>query len=387
MQQLRKESPCSIPPRGCLSDRGMRQYGYCPAEDVISLADIWRVLIQNWKLIDGSCCMAVLGAAVYLFTAAPVYDAEVVLAPPDAKDLVFLRVPGITEATKADIFMAPPETNDLVFSRVRGITEATKADIFGQFIANLNNWSLHKQFLAENKRFAVLGDSTPDIREYVEKKSTLVSVILQGNDPNLLADWIIGFISLAEKKTLDDFFAAIELEKAAERKNIQNMIQIERNITAQSRLDRIAFLEEQIAIARAAKITERQNSFYVRGYGAPSRPQFNFEQEPLYWRGVRELTCEKEILEKRKDDAPFSGSLKQHKALLLLDVSLRDFRAARGSAHAVKIVQQVRRSDRPVKPKRKAIFALSLLMGGLGGVSAVILVSFMRKHPADSCGQ
>jgi chain length determinant protein (polysaccharide antigen chain regulator) len=332
----------------------------CP-EDEINLLDLWRVLARQWKVIGAITGLSVLGAVAYVLLATPVYEAQAVVKPPESKDVEVLNIPGISQITSADIF--------------------------AKFVWNLKSSSVRQQYLAENSRFSPLEDEVPDIKEGAKKEVGFTFLSLQGHDSKLVADWVNGFILLAEKETLNNYLLGIEPSIANRKKEIENQLQIGLDFANQRRLDRIALLEDQIAIARASKIYNRKRSNYTTMASQSVGVTLNTAQEPLYMRGVKELTAEKEELEKRKNDEPFiDGFRDKQERLAQLDAGLKQLQAARAIARAVTVDQPAIQAKSPVKPRRMLVLALSVVFGAMIGVFVAFAVNFVQEQKAKSKG-
>ena len=328
--------------------------GACP-EDEVNLLDLWRVLVLQWKVICAITGLSVLGAGAYVFLATPVYEAQAVVKPPESKYVEALNIPEISQISSADIF--------------------------AKFTENLKSSFLRQQFVEENPQFSSLRGNVPNIKEGAKSEVGSVFVSLQGYDSKLVADWVNGFILLAERKTIGDFFDGIEIKIANQKKEKETQLQIGRDFAGQRRLDRIALLEEQIAIARAAKIFDRKLSNYITMASQRVDVTLNTEQEPLYIRGVKELTAEKEELEKRKNDESFIvGFRDKQESLAQLDAGLKQLQAARRIAYAVTVDQPAIQAKKPVKPRRMRVLALSVVLGGIIGVFAVLVVNFVQQQ-------
>ncbi|HAJ27841.1 MAG TPA: hypothetical protein DCG53_11475, partial [Syntrophus sp. (in: bacteria)] len=240
-------------------------------------------------------------------------------------------------------------------------------------------------FFAENPQFSSLQRNLLGIKEGAKKEVGSVFVSLQGYDSKLVADWVNGFILLAERKTIGDFFDGIEIKIANQKKEIENQLQIGRDFAVQRRLDKIVLLEEQIAIARAAMIFERNTSNYATVEIQRVGETLVTAQESLYMRGVKELTAEKEELEKRKNDEPFiAGFRDKQESLAILDAGLKQLKMARSIAHAVAVDQPALETKRPVKPRRILVLALGVVLGGMIGVFAVFAINLVQKQKAKT---
>lgn len=325
------------------------------SEDGINLLDIWRVLVRQWKVICAITTLSVLGAVAYVLLVTPLYEAQAIVKPPESKYVVAMNIPGISE-----------ETSDYFFVK---------------FIENLKSISLRQQFVKENPQFSSLRNNDPKIKEAQKNEAGPVFLSLQGNDSRLLADWVNGFILFAERRTLGDHFDGIAIKIANQRRELENQIQIGRDFAKQRRLDRIALLENQIAIARASNIFDRQLSGYSVVEGQRYGETLDILQGPLYMRGVKMLTAEKEELEKRKNDDPFiAGFRDKQESLAQLEAGLQQLEVVRAIAHAVKIDQVATQARTPVKPRRMRVLALSFLWGGIIGVFVAFVVGVVQQQ-------
>ena len=337
----------------------------CPGHE-INLLDLWCILMRRWKIVGAITVLSVLGAVAYVLLATPVYEAQAVLRPPESKYVEALNISGINQISSAELFAK--------------FTGNLKTGIF-------QNSSLRQQFVAENPQFSSLRRNLPNIKEGTKNEVGTVFVSFQGSDSKLVADWVNGFILLAERRTLGELFDGIEIKIANQKKEIQNQLQVARDFAGQRRLDRIAQLEDQIAIARASKIFDRKLSNYTTMASQSVGVTLNTAQEPLYMRGVKELTAEKAELEKRKNDEPFiDGFRDKQERLVQLDAGLKQLQAAKAIARAVIVDQPAIQSKSPVKPRRMRVLALSVVLGGIIGVFAAFVVNLVQQQKAKSKG-
>lgn len=329
----------------------------CP-EDEISLSDLWHFLVRQWKVIGAITGLSALGAVAYVLLATPIYEAQAAVKPPENKYVEVLNISGISQISSADIFV--------------------------KFTENLKSNSLRQQFVEENPQFFPLRGSVPKIRDGRKNGNDLVFVSLQGYEAKLLADWVNAFILWAERRTIGDFVDAAEVKIANQKKEIQKQLQIGRDFASQRRLDRIALLENQIAIARASKIFDRQLSGYsIVAEGQKFGETLETLQGPLYMRGVKELTAEKEGLKKRKNDEPFiPGFREKQEGLVKLDADLKQLYAAGANAHAVAVDSPAIQNKTPVKPRRMRVLAMSVVLGGSIGILVAFVVNFVQQQKA-----
>lgn len=329
-------------------------------DDEINLLDLWRVLVRQWKVIGAISGLSVLGAVLYVLLATPVYEVQAVVKPPDSKYVEALNIPGISQISSADIF-----------AKFTGNLKA----------GTLKNSSLRQQFVDESPQFSSLRRIELNIKEGAKNEAGPIFVTLKGYDSKLVADWLNGFILFAERRTLGDFFDGMEIKVANKKKEIEDQLQIGLDFADQRRKDRIALLEDQIAIASALKIYDRKLVNYSTVVSQSGGAPLNTVQEPLYLRGVKELTAEKEKLEKRKSNEPFiDGFRDKQESLAQLDAGLKQLQAAKAIARAATVDQPAIQSKSPVKPRRMLVLALSVVLGAMIGMFAAFAVNVVERQ-------
>jgi len=346
-------------------------YSDACAEDEINLLDLWRVLVRQWKVIGAITILSILGAVAYLFLATPVYQAQAVLRAPGVKNVEMLNISGISQISSAELFT--------------------------QFIGNLKSSSLFQQFFNENPQlfpnlslvvdknaqFFSLRDNLPEVKDGGKKEVESVVVSLQGQDSKLVADRVNGFILLVERETINNFLAGVETNIVNRKKDIENQLQIGMDFAIKRRLDRIALLEDQIAIARASNIFDRKLSSYSTMDRQSVGVTLYTAQEPLYMRGVKELSAEKKKLETRKNDEPFIvGFRDKQESLAQLDAGLKQLQAGIPIAHAITVDQPAIQSKSPVRPRRMFVLGLSVVLGWIIGVVVALVVNFVQQKKA-----
>ncbi|MBU4118733.1 MAG: hypothetical protein KJ555_08230 [Proteobacteria bacterium] len=344
-------------------------YSDACAEDEINLLDLWRVLVRQWKVIGAITFLSILGAVVYLFLATPVYQVQAVLRPPGVKDVENLNIAGISQISSAELF-----------TQLTGNLKSSS--LFQQFFnENPQLFPNSNLFVDKNAQLFFLRNNLPEIKDGGKKEADFVFVSLQGQDSKLLADRVNGFILLVERETINNFLAGVETNIVNRKKDIENQLQIGMDFATKRRQDRIFLLEDQIAIAQASNIFERKLSTYSTMNRQSVGVTLNTAEEPLYMRGVKELSAEKKELETRKNDEPFIvGFRDKQESLAQLDAGLKQLQAARAIAHAVTIDQLAIQSKIPVSPRRMRVLALSVMLGGIMGVFAAFVVNVIEQQ-------
>jgi chain length determinant protein (polysaccharide antigen chain regulator) len=333
------------------------------------LQDLWQVLIGKWKLILTTITLSVLVAIFYLLIATPLYETEVILLPPEAQHVSALNI--------------------------KDLYEITTAEIYGAFLRNLKSNSLRRQFYDQNNLGAALNsgkqpfDDTEvfkhnfnnllKVKVGTNNEAGIVSVSLRGEDPELVKELLNGFVMLAARQTIGEIMEGIRRNINNEMDMVNDQIQANRLFAKELRLDRIAMLDEQLAIARELNLSSRDNTLLWIGEG--NNIGFTGTNEPLYLRGVKELTAEKVILEKRKNDDPFILDLREKQIRLAeLESGLKNLHASINNINAARIDQRASLPKHPVKPLKILVLAQGLVLGLILGAFVAFLANFIEQR-------
>ena len=342
-------------------------------DDEINLVDLWLVMVKQWKWIAAFVVVSVVASSVYLVLATPLYEAESILLGPDDRSIHAMNIPKINEIDISE----------------------EKERIYHGFLNNLKSRSLRWRFFMENNLFFVLSGEDRSsaesvfrrkfqdplrIKEGARDEAGFVFVTFQGKDRELIADWVNDFIQLAAGNTIDNYIDGVRAKIMNQKEMLHEQIRIEREIARQLRLDRLAMLAEQVAIARELNIISRDDAPLRSLESSNFGVAISTFDEPLYLRGVKDLTAEKEILAKREDDDPFIEGLRDKQIELdRLESGLRKLESARADSSAFRLDQKAIPPEQPVHPKKRLVMALSLVLGCMLGVFAAFFRSFIAS--------
>jgi chain length determinant protein (polysaccharide antigen chain regulator) len=352
--------------------------------DEIDLIDIWRVLVRQRKLILIVTLIVSMLAVGYVLVTPPVYKAEVFLLPPLGKDVVGLSHPDAT-LTPVNIRQTPLEikrTPKNIILSPGDIRRTTVDAVYDEMIINLQSLSLRRQFLDEQKLVQnSLSPQTLLVQRGRKEKSDFCTVSLEGSDPELITIWLNGFVSMVDSYTKNKLAEIIETEIENKKKAIGEKIGGLRQTSTNRRLDRITLLKEQFYIAEKLGIVDRKNVSGDVTTKIQNSPRIglsvNSEGTPLYLRGTGELQAEIDMLERRKNDDPFIANLRDLQGEL---IRLEKIRLDRGDISAVRIDRMAVQPEEPIKPKRKRIVVLGLLLGIILGLFSAFLANFIETN-------
>lgn len=354
-------------------------FGYAPQypEDEIDLFDIWRVLVRQRKLIVIVTVLVSLLAVGYALLAPRVYKAEVFLLPPLGKDVAGLNIPEINEIT----------------------VELVYAEMF----QNLQSMALRRQFFDEQQLAEKLA---PDSSEPLEEekifsegfhkllsvqmgkkdKAGFCTVSLEGAPPEQIRGWLNDFVVMVNGYTVSRLADVVDTKIKGGQQAILAKIEGLRQIATSRRLDRITLLQEQFYIAERLGIIKRKNvsgDFTSKISNTPARPLvIDTAGSPVYLRGTEELQAEIDVLQKRKDDDPFIGALRNLQEEL---ARLEKIELNKDDLKAVRIDRLAVLPDVPIKPKRKMIVVVGTMLGLMLGLFAAFLVNFIETNRDKLC--
>lgn len=345
--------------------------------DEIDLLDILKILIQQKWLILGItvlCTTLAIGVAILL---PKEYMAKLVIRPPSVDSVEKLNIVNV-DSNEAEGY----------FFRIGS------QELYQELIDNLRSNQLRRKFFKENDLFRFLSQkednkSEDAIFEYSFNKKLVVdigkkkakgnikfvTIILKGEDPAQIADWLNNFVSFADKETIMAQTVASSLKVQLEKENLLQRIESLRSMGRKRRLDKIAQLEEAILVADKLGWVEQYSNLgiqYEQAKMGTLNMSFSLHNVPLYFRGSKALQAEIDVLKQRKNDDPFIpelGSLLNQLNFLSL------LKQGTDNVHAMTLDRAAIADDRPIKPKKKNIVVLGFMLGLLLSVC----VAFIRN--------
>lgn len=414
--------------------------------DEVDLVALFHALWAQKILIALVTLLVGAVAAAYAFQVTPEYQVQSMLRPAAVKDLDALNRTEVYELAPEEAIRrvgAALESYDsrLEFFRAnQGLFEALREP----------GRSLEQTFESFNQQaFKMLQPDpkkTAGLSNYVGIQLTYP----KGVDGVALVNGLVGFALASERERiaadlqtiiqnrlnqLDSKIAAArasyEVSKEARiaklleadsltRAQLQDELKALRQQLKTRRDNRITQLDEAIRIAKSLGIDKPTTPSALGegervAQGSVIRTEVNNQQIPLYFMGSEALEAERNaLLQRRSDDFTEPRIAQIAKELLLLennrqvevlnqreneDLFLKDLAIWREDAarlrnlqfdvldlKLVSIDQAAIEPLSPVKPRKKRILALGLMLGGMLGVFVALLRSFLRpkSHPLNS---
>ncbi|WXL25748.1 Wzz/FepE/Etk N-terminal domain-containing protein [Ectopseudomonas mendocina] len=406
------------------------------------LGDIWaeRLLIACITLAITVC------AALYAFLATPYYQVTSVLHPPLLKDLEELNGAGVYKITPEEALARVGSAvssyeNRLEFARLHEgeLDFLTDADgSFEQEFERFNSEAFEIKQPDPKKAntlspFIELSLTYPKDLDGARFTNDFISFAidrerekLKGDFEAMVANQLAGLT-----RSINSYRASYEAEKdsqiatlleedALKTAQLKDELSALRQLLLTRRKDRIAALDENIAIARSLGIHKPTSPTSLGdsergGGGNVIRTEVNNQEVPLYFMGTEALEAERLVLQKRRSDdftEPRIAEIQQELHMLqtnrqveLLkkreneDLFLKKLAESReeearlkglqvdlSSLKLVNIDRYASEPLNPVKPKKLLILAAGIILGGVLGVFVALLRSVLRKkkQPGDN---
>lgn len=351
---------------------------YDDYSDEIDLRDLILTLWASRLVIIVTTFIVLACAAVYAYQSTPVYETQAQTLPPPASGL---------ESYNTAYQMSGPAAEGV--SQDLRITDAipmlSPNDAYQLFLRHASSVSLRQEFFRnhylphvsdnpdESQQAGLWNQFNSALTIELPARATdnnLMRLKLQGQDPDLIADWLNTYLAMAINRTQDEFAANLTSAVQQRRNSLEDQAATLRAGKLKERELEIARLEEALALAESIGLNDPPTTGNLIT---------SYSGETTYMRGARALRGELELLKNRSNDDPFIEQLPViFKRLELLDnIDLSpDHITVATVDEAARIPQQ------PIKPRKKLILALGLVMGGMLGIFIVLIQHMFRKQPA-----
>ncbi|MNF58346.1 Lipopolysaccharide biosynthesis protein WzzE [compost metagenome] len=340
--------------------------GACSSSEI----DLQALVRSLWKrkwLVLSIALVTTLVAAVYAYTAKPVYEAKIFLVPPTANDI-------------ASINYGRTQDSDLEPLKVK--------DVYQVFLRSLDSETLHQDFF-KSVYLPSLSDDAHGAEQdslyssYLKKLQVKLPtkdagdrayVVMENDSPDEALSWAKAYVDHASVMAKAEIYKDVSSESAVHARNLSQQIDSLRERSLKLRQDSMTRLREALRVAEAIGLEKPP---IITGNPAVELAG-SMDGQVLYMRGSKALKAEIENLERRESDDPFVTDLRrlQSKYDLYkeLEVNKPDISVYRQDGVA-------ERPDSPVKPKKALIAALGLILGLMAGVGiALVLYLLDKKH-------
>lgn len=335
-------------------------------DDEIDLFELWaNIWSQRFLIVLITAIITIIGTG-YAFLTTPIYKSETYLLPALSKDLKELQinVKDIARASGSDVHID---------------VDANK--VFGRIVQNLNSWTYRRDFYDENDLAIYFSENSPNqaanslFEDNFNNKLQLTSPSKSDQDNRYIlsfemadetraAEWLNIYVNFVLGQTKAELITDVQSNIDQRKTELEMMISSMRNIAAKKRQDRIAELEEALALAKSIGLDNILQS-----------------QSPVpekeYLRGTNAIKAEIEVLKQRKSDDPFIDDIRElqryHDYLGSIKINPESVKIAR-------IDQQASIPESPIKPNKKLIVVLSIILGGMLGVFVALIRAAVKNR-------
>jgi len=343
------------------------QYGYpmpYQQEDEIDLYELWSAIWQRKQMIFFVSLMVALIAFAYVLMVKPIYKAEIFFLPPLAQDIQELNFQGIQDMDVASIARVSPEK------------------VYQEFQKNLQSKSLRREFYEKPKNYDWFQKANnldnSDVQQTFEDKfdeklkvkvpktgsANFISLSFEAEDKELSATWLNSYVDFVVSKTRHQLVIASTTELKNNKQFLLDKVAGLRKIALSRRKDRIALLQESLLIA---KMSGNTDPVKLRGS--------DIDKE--YMRGSKAIESEINVLQSRKNEDPFIEGIRdfQEKIAYLDAISIEE-----KNITPVTIDQAALVPVDPIKPKKKLILLIALVLGVFMGIFIAIVQASLCKN-------
>ena len=365
--------PPQVPPPGY----------YSPAEDEISLIELWNVLAGRWRLIAATTLLATLIAIVYALTAPPLYRATAYFLPPTEKNVApfnetGIQVQGVQHAELA-LLLSMEELN-LTLPVIPDVQGVTVDEAYSLFKGTLSSKRLYRLYFEENHLEQIFMEgSTATISKdkAVESFFSLykinsdnkipgsLNLSAEWHDPDQAAGWVNGLSELANEMVVEQLLSNLDYRLQQQITILESSSSAMRKIAQKRREDRIVVL------------TEAYKTAIILGLHDFLDTESGVVSTPTYYRGSKALNAEIDILRNRSSDDPFIDELRNLEEMLL---KFKSINISDMSVKTYTLDQQALPPKQPIKPKRDLIVTMGGIIGLIGGVFLAFLLNFIQNQ-------
>lgn len=312
-------------------------------DDEIDLKELVLTLWAGKAIVIGVTLLTIVCAAAYVFFTPAIYQASVTIAAPAEEDILALaethRVLDSAGGDHTPINQAINKATGTAFRRVIQLTNSSKVQ--------------HR--LLDNTGSK---EASPII---VDTKKGSATLTLNGNNAAQAATNINQYaeqlIHIAQQKLAEDVNQRAVVLQASLREELASL----RQKAAIKRQQTIAKLNEALALAESLDMEEP---------AAHGNMIVNYSGDTAYMRGGKALRNQIKLLEQRESDDDFIPELatiaEHQRRLEGIAFKAGDVQAARIDVPAIA-------PRAPIKPRKKLIMAVSVILGGMLGVFIVLI--------------
>jgi chain length determinant protein (polysaccharide antigen chain regulator) len=339
--------------------------------DEIDLRDLLTVLWHSKWVIVGAAVITIAAAAVYTATVPYTYQASAQTSAPSPRDLAGYNLlnkvlavapPGVAGGAPGAITpsaIAPPLTSASAYAIYMAHLQSARLrqDFFEKvYLPD------HPQTQTDAAKAALWNQLNQNLKIAVSPQAPgLTTLTLQGLRSGKLAKWLNQYIQMARQAAREqlgmDLGAAIQARIVDTNDRIDEL----RAVAAAQRKNDIVRLGDALKLARATGITTPLSAGnLVASYVGPT----------LFLRGSNALQAEIDLLKARTSDDPY---IPQLPGLLSIRDQLQETAPGAIPVSLATVDLPATTPLSPIRPRKRMIMALGLLIGLMLGVVAALV--------------
>lgn len=342
--------------------------------DEIDLRDLVLTLWRSRLLIIVTTLVVLFGAAAYAFLSTPVYETQAQTLPPPAS--------GLESYNTAHQMTGPAAEGVAQKTRITdAIPALNPSEAYQLFLRHASSVSLRQEFFQDH--YLPYASESPGEAEQAglwrrfnsdltitlprrPEDNNLMRMTLQGEDAQLIAEWLNTYLDMAIARTQAEFAENLSSAVNQRRSSLEQQTATLRAGKHKEREHEIARLEEALALAESIGLEQPPTAGNLIT---------SYSGETTYMRGATALRSELELLRNRKSDDAFIPELPAIlKRLELLD----NIDLSPTSIQVATVDEPARIPQQPIKPRKALILALGLVLGGMLGIFIALIRQMFR---------
>ena len=338
-------------------------------DDEIDLYELWQTLWSQKWLIAAITLVTTFGAGLVAFNINPTYEAKTHLMPPKTQyigQLNFQNIGGVSyQTTPNEVFRF--FTNQLLsYENKRAFFE--QENLLDYFKNPNSNNSVSSDLKAFDKFVDSIKFTAPNRNSQIDT-STLS---IQYTDAHLSAAWLNRYIEFTLLRAKSEKLSEISTLLENQRNRLVAEEEVLLNQAKANRQHQITVLSEALKIAEKANIIE------------PAINQQTLSEFPQYLKGTKLLASELEMLKARASDEAFIPRIQdiRHNILAINSHDLNQ-----DQIQLAVIDRKAEVPLHPIKPNKKLIVAVALVLGGMLGIFIALVRGAVRKRQTITANQ
>ena len=367
-------------------------YPMPPAENGISLFDLWAILTKKKMVIFSVTLVVIIIATIYALITPSTYRAEAFLLPPDQINVEGMNLPAISLSSIGDqgnkmstmVINFKSYTPDSVYqrfivtfkSKTQRVSYFKKHNLQQSYCDGSANSSSEQ--MAASCYTKAFESFDRDLQIHLPKKKnalSALSVSFEFNDAALSAKHLNDYVESVRTQTIENIYREISNQINISIAQTDNTIESKYKMAVTRNTNEIFQLNEDIAISKLMGIKRPDE---LTGMTKPLvLPQSQQSGLPVEFLGYEYLEAKRDKLLKRKNFDPFIEGLTELQEVLN---RLKSIKVDMQSFDTVKVDLQAETPLNRTKPKRKLILILGTMLGLMLGIFVAFIHHATQSH-------